>query len=64
MLHIGQIEFARMAGMSKTGFNHVENGNDPRASTLKAIQSAFEERGIRFVETDGEVGVMIGKGKP
>jgi DNA-binding XRE family transcriptional regulator len=53
MLHIGQLELAKMAGISKTNLNHIENGSDPRRSTLLAIQTALEAAGIEFLEDDG-----------
>jgi transcriptional regulator with XRE-family HTH domain len=60
MLQISQMEFAKRAGMSKTNLNHIENGSDPRRSTLEAIQAAFEAAGIEFIE-DG--GVRLAKAK-
>jgi predicted transcriptional regulator len=52
---------AVLAGVSKTNLNHIENGSDPRRSTLEAIQAAFQARGIVFVETAESVGVMMKK---
>jgi hypothetical protein len=37
--------------------------SDPRRSTLDAIQAELEVRGIRFVETADELGVMLRKGQ-
>jgi DNA-binding XRE family transcriptional regulator len=53
MLQIGQVELAKLAGLSKTGLNHVENGNDARRSTLAAIQAALEAAGIEILEDNG-----------
>ncbi len=55
MLGISQAELAKLAEISTTGLNNIENGNaDPKASTLKAIQSALETAGIIFVPSNGE----------
>jgi transcriptional regulator with XRE-family HTH domain len=56
MLQISQSEFAKRAGISKTNLNHIENGSDPRRSTLEAIQAAFEAAGVEFFES-GAVGL-------
>jgi transcriptional regulator with XRE-family HTH domain len=60
MLQLSQIEFSKLVPMSKTNLNHIENGSDPRRSTLEAIQAAFETAGIEFLE-DG--GVRLRKSK-
>jgi DNA-binding XRE family transcriptional regulator len=31
------LEFSKLAGISKTNLNHIENGSDSRRSTLEAI---------------------------
>jgi predicted transcriptional regulator len=55
MLGITQAELAKAAGLSTTGLNNIERGNaDPKASTLRAIQSALEQAGIVF-QADGEI---------
>lgn len=53
MLHISQTEFAKRCGISKTNLNHIENGSDPRRSTLEAIRAAFEAAGIEFLDGNG-----------
>jgi len=53
MLHLSQAEFAKLAGVAKTNLNHIENGSDPRRSTLEKIQAAFEAAGIEFLERNG-----------
>jgi transcriptional regulator with XRE-family HTH domain len=53
MLQISQFEFAKLAGMSKTNLNHIENGSDPRRSTLELIRATFEAKGIEFIDDDG-----------
>ena len=51
MLGLTQAELAKSAGISTTGLNNIErNAADPKASTLRAIQSALEEAGIIFQE--------------
>jgi transcriptional regulator with XRE-family HTH domain len=60
MLQLSQVEFSKRVPMSKTNLNHIENGSDPRRSTLEAIQAAFEAAGIEFSE-DG--GVRLRKSK-
>lgn len=53
-LNIEQKTVAEAAGVSTMNISDIENekGN-PRSSTLKAIQSFFEHKGIRFTETGG-----------
>jgi transcriptional regulator with XRE-family HTH domain len=53
MLQISQLEFAKLAGISKTNLNHIENGSDPRRSTLEAIRTAFEAAGVEFIDDGG-----------
>jgi transcriptional regulator with XRE-family HTH domain len=53
MLQLSQAEFAKLTGLSRTNLNHIENGSDPRRSTLEAIQAAYEAAGIEFIEDDG-----------
>jgi transcriptional regulator with XRE-family HTH domain len=64
MLGLTQAELAERAGMSKTGLNNIESGaSDPKASTLKAIQSALEAAGVEFIpENGGGAGVRLRKG--
>lgn len=54
MLQISQVEFAELAGISKTNLNHIENGSDPRRSTLENLKATFESAGIEFLD-DGWV---------
>lgn len=50
MMGMTQAELAKLAGISTTGLNNIERGTaDPKASTLRSIQVAFEEKGILFV---------------
>ena len=54
MLGMTQAELAQKAGMSTTGLNNIEKGNaDPKASTLRAIQSALESAGVIFIDQNG-----------
>jgi predicted transcriptional regulator len=53
LLGMTQAELAVAAGLSVTGLNNVENGRvDPKASTLRAIQSALENAGVMFIPQD------------
>jgi transcriptional regulator with XRE-family HTH domain len=53
LLGLTQARLADAAGLSTTGLNNIETGqSDPKASTLKAIQHALEERGA-FFSADG-----------
>jgi predicted transcriptional regulator len=59
-----QTELAERAGVSVISIKNVERGaTDPRASTLKAIQSAFEDGGLVFLEPgdtrDGGPGLRL-----
>lgn len=59
MLGMTQAELAQKAGMSTTGLNNIEKGNaDPKASTLRAIQSALEAAGVEFINDERGDGVV------
>jgi len=59
MLGLTQAELAERSGLSKTGLINIENGSsDPKASTLRAIQSALEAAGIEFTN-GGQPGVKL-----
>lgn len=54
MLGLTQAELAKRAGLSTTGLNNIEKGNaDPKASTLRAIQSVLEDAGAMFISQNG-----------
>ena len=62
MLGWKQQELAQKAGISTGTLNNIERGvqQDPKISTLKAIQHALEAQGITFTELDdGTVGVQL-----
>ncbi|RWP72387.1 helix-turn-helix domain-containing protein [Mesorhizobium sp.] len=65
MLGLTQAELAKRAGISTTGLNNIESrGTDPKASTLRAIQSALEAAGVIFVDENGEgPGVRLRKAR-
>lgn len=49
LLDWSQSELSRRTGVSTTSIGNIESGNtQPRESTLKVIQSAFEDSGIEF----------------
>jgi DNA-binding XRE family transcriptional regulator len=51
MLSWKQTDLAARAGVSEMSVKNIEReATDPRASTLRAIQSALEEGGIQFIE--------------
>ena len=57
MLGMTQAALAEAAGISTTGLNNIERGSaDPKASTLRAIQTALESAGVTFL-ADGETAV-------
>jgi transcriptional regulator with XRE-family HTH domain len=66
MLGLTQADLAKQAGLSTTGLNNIESGStDPKASTLKAIQSALESAGVEFIpENGGGAGVRLKKAAP
>ena len=46
-----QAELARAAGLSEVAVKNLERGRtDPRASTLSAIQQAFDRAGLVFLD--------------
>jgi transcriptional regulator with XRE-family HTH domain len=63
MLGLTQAELAKRAGISTTGLNNLESGaSDPKASTLRAIQTALESAGVEFIpENGGGAGVRLRK---
>jgi transcriptional regulator with XRE-family HTH domain len=52
-----QANLAEATGLSEIGIQSIEkNGSDPRASSLRAIEAAFEAAGVEFTN-GGEPGV-------
>lgn len=61
MLRMTQAQLAKRAKISVTGLNNIERGKtDPRASTLRAIQSVLEAAGVKFINGTEE-GVSLTK---
>jgi transcriptional regulator with XRE-family HTH domain len=63
-----QSDLAKKSGISEIAIKAIESrGTDPRASTLQAIQGAFEKAGVVFLSPgdirDGGPGVRL-KGRP
>lgn len=59
-----QTDLAAASGVSEMSVKNIERGStDPRASTLKAIQTALEAAGVIFLDPgivrDGGPGVRI-----
>jgi predicted transcriptional regulator len=59
-----QVDLAKAARVSDVSIKNIERGaTDPRASTLKAIQAAFEKAGVVFLDAgdtrDGGAGVRL-----
>src|SRR6266481_8261019 len=59
-----QVELARAEGLSEVAVKNLERGRaDPRASTLSAIQQAFDRAGLVFLDPgdtrDGGAGVRL-----
>lgn len=50
LLGWSQAQLAAEAGLSKTGLANIENGADPRSSTLNRIEQALEKAGVHFTE--------------
>jgi predicted transcriptional regulator len=64
-----QTDLARAAGVSEIAIKKIERGAvDPRASTLEALQRAFEKAGVVFLEPgdirDGGAGLRLVKDAP
>jgi transcriptional regulator with XRE-family HTH domain len=65
LLGLNQARLANAAGLSKTAIVAIETGqSDPRASTLKAIQTALETRGAFFSADGGLYERMQWRGDP
>jgi transcriptional regulator with XRE-family HTH domain len=46
-----QSELAEQSGVSEISIKNIERGaTDPRASTLQALQTAFDRAGVVFLE--------------
>lgn len=61
-----QTDLASASGVSEISIKNIERGaTDPRASTLRAIQAAFEAGGVIFLEEgvvrDGGPGVRLSR---
>lgn len=61
-----QTELAAASGVSEISIKNIERGaTDPRASTLAALQAAFEKAGVVFLDPgdtrDGGAGVRLRK---
>jgi transcriptional regulator with XRE-family HTH domain len=61
-----QADLSRASGVSEISIKNIERGvTDPRASTLAAIQKAFDEAGAMFLEPgdtrDGGSGIRLKK---
>jgi len=62
MLGLKQQELAKKAGISTGTLNNIERGvqTDPKLSTVRAIQQAFEKEGIEFSgQETGELGIRL-----
>ena len=55
----GVRELAEAAGTTANTVSRIETGHDAKASTLAAIQQAFETEGIQFITDDDGVGVIL-----
>jgi len=54
MLGMTQSDLAQRAGISTTGLNNIERGHaDPKASTLRAIETALRDAGVIFIDQNG-----------
>ena len=61
-LGLKQHELAKKAGISTGTLNNIERGvqNDPKLSTLRAIQQALEASGIEFTaQANGSIGIQF-----
>ena len=59
MLGLKQADLAARAGISATGLNNIERGNaDPKASTLRSIEDALRQAGIKFIADERGEGVV------
>ena len=61
----GTRDLAKFARVSPDTIARLERGEQLRASTVEAIQVAFENAGIEFIpENGGGVGVRFSRPKP
>lgn len=60
LLRWSQEELAKKAGIGRTTLSKVEAGEqDVRLSTIRAVQQALEDGGIKFVAADDVYGVGV-----
>lgn len=62
LINITQEELASRAGVAaKTIASFEAEGRAPRESTLVKLQATLEGEGVVFVESNGGVGVFLGR---
>jgi len=63
MLKMTQAQLAEAAGITEVALNRFERGHtEPHQSTLDALQTALEQRGIIFIN-GGKPGVQLDRSK-
>ena len=50
---------AGVIGVTPNTISRIENGSDPKTSTLNALRDFYEERGISFMQDGNALGVML-----
>jgi transcriptional regulator with XRE-family HTH domain len=60
LINARQSDLARAAGISLATLNNIERGiGDPRASTLRAIETALAQAGVVIEDSPSHIGVVI-----
>lgn len=60
LINARQSDLARAAGISLATLNNIERGiGDPRASTLRALETALAQAGVAIEDSPAHLGVMI-----
>ena len=53
-IKLGVREVAEVASITPNTVSRIENGSDAKVSTMDALETVYRERGISFLEDDGD----------
>lgn len=53
-MNVSLKEVAQAVGVTPNTISRIENGSDPKVSTLDALKSFYESVGVTFLPDDGD----------